>query len=374
MIFPNGSKIIVPIIILSIITNLIYYKNYKLKGNLKNPYLFVIIINILIGSIMYYTIGFGSGEIRSYIAISLYLLLTNKTIIDKKNLTYLTLLAACISFFLLIYNVFTLEIPRGVQVFNPIPYANVLTIYAVVSLYLLLCRRSYLLFISYFLLLAGIFLTETRGAIIPVIIVSFLMIATHLYKTNRLKFSYIGMILIPLILAMSLSYNQIEDRINSTLVEIHKISNGDMTSSIGLRFQMWKSARYSFVKSPIYGLGDSHREVLIELNKEGLVDDSLVKFSPNHYHNQFIDKLVKTGIIGLISMLTLLLTPLIVAYKNKKESKSLIFYLTLLMAISCLTDVPINHPVVLMPFLLINYIFISDMWKCSNDDTSKPPH
>ncbi|MFA0520707.1 O-antigen ligase family protein, partial [Vibrio sp. 10N.222.55.E8] len=106
------------------------------------------------------------------------------------------------------------------------------------------------------------------------------------------------------ILAMSLSYNQIEDRINSTLVEIHKISNGDMTSSIGLRFQMWKSARYSFVKSPIYGLGDSHREVLIELNKEGLVDDSLVKFSPNHYHNQFIDKLVKTGIIGLISMLT----------------------------------------------------------------------
>lgn len=374
LITPNGSKIIVPIIILSIITSIIYYKNYNFKENLSHPYILAIIINILVGSTMYLTIGFGSGEIRSYIAIFLYLLFTPKFIIDKKKLIALILFGASISFSILVYNKFALEVPRGIQIFNPIPYATILTIFSVISLYFLLHRMSYLLFASYVLLLIGIFITETRGAIIPVFVVSFLMITVHLYKSNRLKPSHMAIILLPFILAISLSYKLIENRLNSTLIEIQQISNGDMTSSIGLRLQMWSSAKYSFVESPIYGLGNSHKEVLIDLNKKGIVDDSLITFSPNHYHNQFIDKLVKTGVVGLVSMLLLLVTPLIVAYRNKKKNRSLVFYLTLLIVLSCLTDVPLNQPIILMPILLFNYIFISNMWKYSNYDISKPLH
>ncbi|MEZ8791585.1 O-antigen ligase family protein [Vibrio splendidus] len=359
LIVHGGDKSIVALIIISILTSIIYHKKEILKKDHSSPYINALLTTVLIGSIYYTTIGFGSGEIRSYIAISLYLLVLPRQLINANLLKWLVFIGACISITLLAYNRYELNIVRGVNSFNPIPYSIALSVYAITALYLSLFQKSRLSIISFTLLLMGIFITETRGAIFPIISVSIAMCCLALFRTQKVKTKHLFLAIVPISLAIFSSLNVLSDRIEDTRVEIERITSGDMNSSIGLRLQFWAAAKQLYIKSPIYGLGDSHKEKLQELYREGKVSKSIAKYSPTHYHNQYIDKLVKNGAIGFLLLLAIQLIPCVIASKKKLPSRHLTYSLTTLVVLAGLTDTPMSQPFALIPILIITYLSLN---------------
>ncbi|MFA0149122.1 O-antigen ligase family protein, partial [Vibrio lentus] len=172
LIVPGADKSIVIIILTSIIIAIAYYKADNIKRNYKDHYIITIFVVSTFNIIFYETIGFGSGELRSYLAVMLYLLVLPKDIVTFKILKWLLFLAGVLSFFILTYNRYWLDIERGILTVNPIPYSITLTLYATSALYLCLFKKSKISIVSYTLLVMGVFITETRGAIFPLIITS----------------------------------------------------------------------------------------------------------------------------------------------------------------------------------------------------------
>ncbi|PMK68465.1 hypothetical protein BCT93_18505 [Vibrio lentus] len=373
LIFHGGDKSIVALIIVSILTSIIYHNKEISKKDHNSPYINVIFITMLIGSVYYTTIGFGSGEIRSYIAIGIYLFVLPKKLINTNLLKWLVFIGACTSMTLLVYNRYELNIIRGVNSFNPIPYSITLSIYAITALYFSLFQKSKLSIISFTLLLIGIFITETRGAIFPVISVSIAMCCLALFRIQRIKTKHLFLAIIPISLAIFSSLNVLSDRIEDTRVEIERITSGDMNSSIGLRLQFWAAAKQLYIKSPIYGLGDSHKEKLQELYKEGKVSKSIARYSPTHYHNQYIDKLVKNGAIGFLLLLAIQLIPCVISLKKKLPDRHLTYSLTTLVVLAGLTDTPMSQPFSLIPILIVTYLSLNlDSLSLTNDIGMKP--
>ncbi|MEZ9424118.1 O-antigen ligase family protein [Vibrio lentus] len=361
MLVHGGDKIIVPIVIISIVSCLGYYKLAHVKVNYNHPYIVLIALSSVFFLILYKTIGFGSGELRSYIAVMVYLLIIPKDILTTKNLEWLLFTAALLSLSMLSYNRYELEILRGVNTFNPIPYSTTLSVYALSALYLSLFKRSSLSIITYIALLIGIFITETRGVILSLGISSTIMclLAAKMNKKLNIRHVFVALIVISIVLISSLGV--IKDRIDTTIVEVQQLSDGDIdiTSSIGLRFQFWKAATKLYTISPIYGLGDSHAHELQLLHQAGLVSDLVAQYSPTHYHNQYIDKLVKNGVLGLMLLLLIQLAPCVISFRRRSNNRILIYMLTVLAILTGLTDTPMSQPFSLIPILLITYLLLN---------------
>ncbi|WP_305417010.1 O-antigen ligase family protein [Photobacterium leiognathi] len=124
----------------------------------------------------------------------------------------------------------------------------------------------------------------------------------------------------------SLSQNtEIKTRLNEATQEIVQYQKGhNETSSLGARFELWKSAIYTTEQHPIIGAGYQGREVLREKwAHEGLVNAQVIKnFLDSHSHNQFLEDLSVRGIIGLAALLAIFIIPLSIFIKNHRIANS----------------------------------------------------
>lgn len=88
------------------------------------------------------------------------------------------------------------------------------------------------------------------------------------------------------------------------------LSGKDKSTSLGYRFEFWKSAMDSFIEKPLFGWGyHGVRQSQEQQYKQGLITKAAYDFN-SHAHNQFLDEMAKRGIIGLSALLALLLIPL----------------------------------------------------------------
>lgn len=87
-------------------------------------------------------------------------------------------------------------------------------------------------------------------------------------------------------------------------------SGKNKNTSLGHRFEIWKSSVDSFLEKPVFGWGRYGVRLSQEQQyKQGLITKAAYDFN-SHAHNQFLDEMAKRGIIGLSALLALLLIPL----------------------------------------------------------------
>lgn len=80
-------------------------------------------------------------------------------------------------------------------------------------------------------------------------------------------------------------------------------------SSTGYRFEMWKSAYYSFLELPITGVGEYGSAASKQKQMEkGLINKKILHFK--HSHNEYLNALSKRGIVGFSVLLGVYLIPL----------------------------------------------------------------
>ncbi|WP_305371441.1 O-antigen ligase family protein [Photobacterium leiognathi] len=223
------------------------------------------------------------------------------------------------------------SIHPSLQGYMPIQSGNMAMTLGLISLTIsinYLIQKSWWRFtfslIAAFLGIYASFLSGSRGGwiFLPLAIV-YLTFNNRQFITKRIAILSIFVLGTAL---FSLSQNtEITTRLNAAMNQIVQYQKGhDENSSLGVRFELWKSAIYTTEQHPIIGAGYHGREILREKwAHEGLVNAQVIKnFLDSHSHNQFLEDLSVRGVIGLAALLAIFIIPLSIFVKNHNIANS----------------------------------------------------
>lgn len=129
----------------------------------------------------------------------------------------------------------------------------------------------------------------------------------------------------------------IESRVMETIMNVGRYLNGDVHSSIGHRFEMWKGALHAIQQKLLWGWGwTDYRVSLQNAVNAGVVSQGLNYPQP---HNQFLLVSVELGLLGLLFFLLFLSWPIYVAVKYLKGSSHFPSYGYLAILLIVMTEV-----------------------------------
>jgi O-antigen ligase len=355
--YPDGAKLIVILIGIASITSC--YKNgyQHIIDNIKsNKLLWLLGALSAFSIIAYYSYGYSSRQLRALLALFIYLAVIPAFVIAKLNFKYLTILGAITASSFTFIQMVIYSHSRSWDI-NPIPYATFIASLAIISLYFLLqsknIKQTAIWMFSTLLSIVPLLLSQSRGLWIALVF-TFLVLLIKTIKNKNVNIKLLMSIVLLIIFSLYLSADKIKQRITQTEHEINLIKQGNLKTSIGLRLQMWNAAISLAKESPTIGLGDKHIDYKIQLVKQGLLDQSVIQYT--HYHNQFLNELVKYGLIGFVLLIASFFLPIyyFFCYENRYKWPGLLVVLTY--AIASLTDVPFQHAQTSIFYFIIVYI------------------
>ncbi|MCW8329588.1 O-antigen ligase family protein [Photobacterium sp. SDRW27] len=362
----NGDKNLVALVVVSILASVFKYKFDIAKINIKsNKFSMILFIASVHAVIAYEVYGFGQSELRALISALLFSIFFPTHLLNKKLFLYLLPLSSIGTLASLIWQLEVLQLSRLKLVINAIPLATFCAALAIITFETALNsekrKHKVLLFGSSLIALISMTYTGSRGVWLAMAVLAILTVIRFIKDKNSVKLTRNKIILIFFAATCSLffSYEPINNRYNATMHEFKLMEKGVKDSSIGLRLQMWRAGVLITKSAPILGVGDRHSEIIKELHNKNLVHKSLITFKVRHYHNQYIDKLVKNGILGLIIFLIVLFSPLWFSYRSNSKEKFIITCMVVLFAIAALTDVPLSQSSTAPLFLFMISILLN---------------
>lgn len=161
-------------------------------------------------------------------------------------------------------------------------------------------------------LVAGLsvsFLSATRGGWIAI---PFFMLATaglFWVQGKKKLIVIVGMTVLIVLMAM-FANGTITKRITHFQSDMASYLEGQVNTSSGLRFQLWKGSWLMFKESPVLGVGgrDSFLDKLEKYAHDGLVHPVTPKLY--HAHNDLFFQMAMHGILGLASLLMIYIFPI----------------------------------------------------------------
>ncbi|EOX1815252.1 O-antigen ligase family protein [Vibrio cholerae] len=283
---------------------------------------------------------------RTLIASLVYLIFVPWKRINPKVVYYIIAIAAIVCGLNAFYERYALNIYRVGIATNPIPYALYVSFLVLSCVYLLLNSQSktlkLLASIGGLLSLSAIIMTDVRGVILflPVAII-YLVITTI---KPRWKY-YVASILsiLSIILLSGVFYTIFQPEINARIVqtqnEIALIKQGNLTSSIGIRLDLWMHGVDIIVQNPLFGVGDSGLQASIsKMTNPGAA------MQP-HLHNQYLDFLARYGIVGTLVIFLFCLALVLNLNNSGFEyiGNPLVNSMLMMLIFAGLTDVPLHH-------------------------------
>lgn len=170
-------------------------------------------------------------------------------------------------------------------------------------------------------------LSNARGGWIAIpIILTFLI-----YQNRKIGKKFLSLVMISIFSIISLLYfipqTSVADKIHHITTQSSSYFNqNNANTSIGARFDMWKSAIFAIKEKPILGWGmKNYIEHKKEQAKNKIISENTIKF--NDAHNQYLDSFVKRGIIGFLGLMAIFSVPFYYFY-TKLHSQNKIIHLT----------------------------------------------
>ncbi|ENO8489824.1 O-antigen ligase family protein [Vibrio cholerae] len=298
---------------------------------------------VVVYSIYHVIRGDGFSLARTLIASLAYLIFVPWKNINPKVIYYIIAIAAIVCGLNAFYERYVLNIYRVGISTNPIPYALYVSFLVLSCVYLLLNSQSktlkLLASIGGSLSLAAIIMTDVRGVILflPVVII-YLVITTI---KPRWKY-YVALILSVTVLS-SVFYATFQADINARIAqtqdEIALIKQGDLSSSIGIRLDLWMLGVEIIAQNPLFGVGDSGLQASIsKMTNPGAA------IQP-HLHNQYLDLLARYGIVGTLVIFLFCLALIFNLNNSGFEyiGNPLVNSMLMMLIFAGLTDVPLHH-------------------------------
>ncbi|HDB1443604.1 TPA: O-antigen ligase family protein [Vibrio cholerae] len=321
-----------------------YGKEIKVNYNSQLKSFLIFGFGVVVVYSIYHVIrGDGFSLARTLIASLAYLIFVPWKNINPKVVYYIIAIAAIVCGLNAFHERYVLNIYRVGISTNPIPYALYVSFLVLSCVYLLLISQSkklkLLASIGGLLSLSAIIMTDVRGVILflPVAII-YLVITT----IKPIWKYYIASIL-SIILLSGVFYTIFQPKINARIVqtqnEIALIKQGNLTSSIGIRLDLWMHGVDIIAQNPLFGVGDS-----------GLQDSISQMTNPGaaiqpHLHNQYLDLLARYGIVGTLVIFLFCLALVLNLNNSGFEyiGNPLVNSMLMMLIFAGLTDVPLHH-------------------------------
>ncbi|UOE80942.1 O-antigen ligase family protein [Vibrio splendidus] len=370
--YENSPKNLQALIAISLLLSIYQFGiNHVKQQFVKNKILWCITLFISYGLYQKHLHGFSSGLIKTYGFLLLYFIVIPEYLFSKvkSHLLNLSLVASICSLAYFYQQDVLLDRNRmswGIGVLHYTVMSSWLACFALYKLTttkdkFIILKSVLVISISAFLIIE----TQARSAFASL---SFLAVGYFLFTVikNKKHMAFFS-IAILLLISILTQVPAIKDRVSETENEISMIKDGKLQSSLGLRVQMWEAATYMVAEKPIIGVGKEHYAIKSELAENHIIDPIVVKFS--HYHNGYVDILVKSGIVGLSFIIFLLSYPLYIWTKNRNKECFPCLSLGLLYMISSLTNVPLNNLHLVFFFMMISWIY-----SCNQLNTTELNH
>lgn len=169
-----------------------------------------------------------------------------------------------------------------------------------------------------------IIFSHTSLANLTIIVGSIILLFSF---AKNLKKKIIGITLISLIVISGYQIDSVKQRVgraSSEVVSYFKNINNDQLfqanhSSLGNRFEVWRSIQYTFKERPIIGIGNGNYPNFIKKYiDKGLVGHPVSVMG--QAHNSYFEALITKGSLGLMLLLMIFYYPVYIAWKNRNKS------------------------------------------------------
>ncbi|WKT00455.1 O-antigen ligase family protein [Gallibacterium salpingitidis] len=330
----KGAYDVAPFILL-LISFFYLIKNYNsiTINNIKKNYIYAVsayyFISLLVVIINHDPIN--SLKTDNFLLLSIPLLLLVSTY--KPSITFIILvfsISCAIYGLTAIYNVLFLHIYRAFDFIHPIPAGAIIITMVILCFTLSFYSFSKKNIVTGLLTtsaaiigLIGNLLTGSRGTwlIIPIAFIVLIFIYGKAFR--KITFILSSIFLSLIIIASFIPQTGIQTRYNQAVSDITQyFDNTNKQTSIGMRFELWRSAWEGIKEKPILGWGKlGMKEKRIQQSNTADFPTTLKDYP--HTHNQFIEQTFYRGAIGLIVLVILLCTFLfhfIKSYRNKDLS------------------------------------------------------
>ena len=227
-----------------------------------------------------------------------------------------------------LYERYYLGLPRAMGAEYPIMFGDTSIllgfISAVAALYFFSKRQYCLLTLAILGFIAGSLgsiLSGSRGGWvgIPIILVFMLWHSRDLLG-KRVVLGVFGLCLVGGLTVLAIPQLGVSKKIDQTFQSVQLYLDGEPNTSLGLRFEMWKASLYMFESSPVFGVGEyGATEFKQRLANEGIISEQAVAF--DHAHNEYLNALSLTGIIGFLALMAVYLVPLRLFLRKMREYK-----------------------------------------------------
>jgi len=329
-----------------------YIKKINLPLNTKLFILFLVLFSlfqIIPNLIQNLSMSEFDKPIR-YIIIILPLLLLIQYEISLKTIAFATLIGSIIIGLQAIYDVYILDVSRAGGRFTVvIDFGNIallMTSFVILSYEELKKYIHQLIIMSSISLgFIAVILSGSRGAWSYIPILLFIVIFFYRKKLTLINFfnnkKKISVLLLLFVGVTSFVYPKISSRINAATNDITLYQDGHSNSSVGLRFEMWKSAIDTIKTAPLFGAGDSGiAESNHKLAQQGEINLPKVWLDNDNPHNQYLYVFAKYGVFAFLSLMALFLLPLHFFYIHRNSPNNTIktaAYLGICTVLGCMT-------------------------------------
>lgn len=356
----QGDKELVPFVLVSAFTSLYYFKFDVLRQNWHHSQwgkgLFACSI---FATISYLTHGFGSQELRGLIIGLVFFLTFPRQVLHSKLLQWLLLLAAINALCLSVYFGIIEPTDRVAWPTNAVPLAHYQGLLAIIATSALLTKftskNHLLLILATTLSITAALLTQSRGVIVSLVMIYGLIGFWALF-CQKITVRTSVITAVAGLIVLLFSWPTLSSRLQVTEAEFNSIQRGNLDTSIGLRLQMYQEGVALFLEKPILGHGRIYKEQFVPSDELSM---RAINTMVNHFHNNFIDKLVISGVVGLALLLFLLCYPAYYGYRYERY-KALLFMLPpIYFSLISMTDSPFrNGGIVSTYFVMMSVIFL----------------
>ncbi|OOF65522.1 O-antigen ligase [Rodentibacter sp. Ppn85] len=165
----------------------------------------------------------------------------------------------------------------------------------------------------------GSILSTARGGWVALPVVLVVMLWIYRRSLSKSFFlSLVGIFTVVVVGVSQMPNSRVMERLSLIQYDIARYEQNNANTSLGLRFEMWKSAVEMVKEKPVLGWGEKgateKRKQDVEMK---VVASDIGQYT--HAHNQYLDDFSKRGIVGFITFLAILLVPL---YQFKRRLNS----------------------------------------------------
>lgn len=283
---------------------------------------------------------------------------------EKKYLDY-ALLGFCLTVLLIaiagIYQYVMLGVQRPPTLMPPVHAGYVLADGLLVSCLAVYYRQGRYRLASLFIagtIAVALVLNGTRGGWLSVVIPLFVVCLVA--ATRHLRWRIVLVSLAAVVLLGMLP--MVQARYHEARSDILLYQQGNLHTSIGLRFEMWRVTWELFKRSPVLGVGPTEwqnqiRAVTAAQKAYGVIGDL------NQPHNVFLFVLATSGAVGGLAFMLMILFPFVLAWRQgigESLFVDLVVVISLAFLIQGLTD---SVTVMYRPFH--SYLFLVGIGLCA---------